>query len=206
MGSIRMALQRFYRLLDGLRVLDFTAPLMMRAFLVPVFWMAGTQKLMHIESTANWFGASLGMPYPTVLAWAAALTESGGAVLLALGLGVRIIVIPLAVTMVVAALAVHWENGWLAIASSSADEGVKQRLDVANSVLREHADHDWITAKGRLVILNNGIQFAATYFIMCVSLFFMGAGRVFSLDYWLQRYAASAQMARDFPEDESYPA
>jgi uncharacterized membrane protein YphA (DoxX/SURF4 family) len=35
------------------------------------------------------------------------------------------------------------------------------------------------------VILNNGIEFAATYFVMLLSLFFTGAGRFFSLDYWI---------------------
>jgi len=37
------------------------------------------------------------------------------------------------------------------------------------------------------VILNNGIEFAATYFIMLLALFFIGAGRYFSMDYWIRR-------------------
>jgi len=36
-------------------------------------------------------------------------------------------------------------------------------------------------------VLNNGIEFAATYLVMLLSLFFTGGGRLLSLDYWLQR-------------------
>lgn len=37
------------------------------------------------------------------------------------------------------------------------------------------------------MVLNNGIEFAATYFIMLLALFFMGAGNYFSVDYWIAR-------------------
>jgi hypothetical protein len=36
-------------------------------------------------------------------------------------------------------------------------------------------------------MLNNGIEFAATYFIMLLALFFIGAGKYFSADYWIAR-------------------
>ena len=37
------------------------------------------------------------------------------------------------------------------------------------------------------MILNNGIEFGATYFIMLLVLFYFGAGRLVSLDYWVAR-------------------
>jgi uncharacterized membrane protein YphA (DoxX/SURF4 family) len=37
------------------------------------------------------------------------------------------------------------------------------------------------------VILNNGIEFSITYLIMLFSLFFTGAGRLFSIDYWVAK-------------------
>jgi uncharacterized membrane protein YphA (DoxX/SURF4 family) len=37
------------------------------------------------------------------------------------------------------------------------------------------------------VVLNNGIEFAATYLVMLVALFFSGAGRWLSLDFWLDK-------------------
>ena len=73
---------RLQDLLDQLRALDFLAPLAMRLYLVPVFWMAGTKKLADMESTIAWFGNpdwGLGLPMPALMAWAAALTEAGGA-------------------------------------------------------------------------------------------------------------------------------
>ncbi len=42
--------------LDRCRALDFLAPLLLRAYLVPVFWMAGMSKFKHFESTVEWFG------------------------------------------------------------------------------------------------------------------------------------------------------
>ena len=54
-------------------------------------------------------------------------------------------------------------------------------------ILREHGNYPWLTEKGNLVVLNNGIEFAATYFIMLLVLFFYGAGRYLSLDYWFAR-------------------
>lgn len=41
--------------------------------------------------------------------------------------------------------------------------------------------------KGKPVILNNGIEFSAIYFVMLLSLFFTGGGRFVSLDYWLTK-------------------
>jgi putative oxidoreductase len=36
--------------------------------------------------------------------------------------------------------------------------------------------------------LNNGIEFGVTYLIMLLSLFFTGAGKFVSLDYWISKY------------------
>jgi uncharacterized membrane protein YphA (DoxX/SURF4 family) len=49
----------------------------------------------------------LGLPFPELLAWAAALTEAGGALLLLFGLAVRGVSLPLVITMLVAIFAVH---------------------------------------------------------------------------------------------------
>jgi uncharacterized membrane protein YphA (DoxX/SURF4 family) len=182
--------------LDKINILDFLGPLALRLYLVPIFWMAGTKKLADMDSTIEWFGNpdwGLGLPYPEVMAWMATLTEAGGAILLVLGLAVRWISIPLMVTMVVAIVTVHLPNGWLAIAegtglfASERTAGGIERLDRAKTILQENANYDWLTENGSLVILNNGIEFATTYFIMLLVLFFIGAGRYFSLDYWIRR-------------------
>ena len=185
------------QLLDSTRKLDFLAPLALRLYLAPIFWMAGINKLFNIESTIEWFANpdwGLGLPFPTLMAYLASLTETAGAVLLLTGFAVRYISVPLMITMIVAAVSVHWQNGWLAIAEGSnslfASEqtiGAIERLDRAKDILKEHGNYEWLTENGSIVVLNNGIEFAATYFIMLLVLFFIGAGKYASVDYWIKR-------------------
>ena len=199
-------------LLDKTRAFDFLAPLALRLYLVPIFWMGGTHKLENAgldcltgESSCNfapkqdvidWFGNpdwGLGLPFPEIMTYLASYTEYFGAILLLIGLAVRWICIPLMVTMVVAAVTVHLPNGWLAIASGDGvfaterTEGAIERLNQAKAILQEQANYSWITENGSLAILNNGIEFAATYFIMLLALFFIGAGKYFSIDDWIAR-------------------
>ena len=181
--------------------LEGIAPLLLRLYLIPIFWMAGTHKidlttLMPFENTVAWFGDpdwGLGMPFPTFMAFMAGWTEIIGAIFLAGGFAVRWISIPLMVTMLVAALTAHWEFGWQAIADPSApfaNERVMESADklaAAKSILDDHGNYSWLTSSGSFVVLNNGIEFAATYFIMLLSLLFTGGGRYTSIDYWLSR-------------------
>lgn len=172
-----------------LRHLDGLAPLALRLYLVPVFWMAGTHKIAGMEQTVEWFGNpdwGLGLPFPYLLAHLAAYTEAIGALLLLLGLATRWIAIPLMATMLVAIFAVHWDQGWAAIADSSAQE-VAVRLGAAKDILREHGNYTWLTETGNFVVLNNGIEFAVTYLVMLLSLLFTGGGRYVSVDYYLSR-------------------
>jgi uncharacterized membrane protein YphA (DoxX/SURF4 family) len=178
-----------------LQYFDGLGPLALRLYLAPVFWMAGTRKIADMENTIEWFGNpewGLGLPFPVLLAYLAAYTEAIGALLLLLGLATRWISIPLMVTMLVAIFAVHWDNGWAAIADSSAQE-VAVRLGAARELLAEHGNYAWLTERGSLVILNNGIEFAVTYLVMLLSLLFTGGGRYVSVDYYLSRlYPANA--------------
>ncbi|MDX1734603.1 MAG: DoxX family protein [Halioglobus sp.] len=181
--SIHNAIFRPLGHLDGL------APLALRVYLFFPFLMAGEQKIKGMQNTIDWFGNpdwGLGLPAPELLAPLAAYTEYIGAWLLLLGLATRWIAIPLMVTMLVAIFAVHWDQGWAAIADSSARD-VAVRLGAAKEILREHGNYSWLTEKGNFVVLNNGIEFAVTYLIMLFSLFFTGGGRYTSVDYYLGR-------------------
>ena len=183
--------RHYQAILKGLQRFRGLSCLAFRFYLAPIFWMAGTQKLMHIQSTAQWFGNpdwGLGLPYPLFLAYFVAISETLGSVLLLIGWGVRLISIPLMCIMLVAAFAVHLENGWLAIASNSSH--ATERLAGFMQWLQSNFPkrHDFITELGSPVILNNGVEFAVTYFVMLLSLFFTGAGSYVSLDYWLGRY------------------
>lgn len=218
---MRILLKLYYLIHDNLfgllRHLDGFALLAIRLFLAPVLIAAGLNKWHNFDTIVQWFGNSqwgLGLPFPEVMAALATGTELFGGFLLLFGLAVRWAAIPLMVTMAVAAMAVHWDNGWFAIAPSDpttstakvlADVGIPAareslensrevalRLSRIRSTLQEHANYEWLTDKGSLVILNNGIEFAVTYFIMLMVLFFWGGGRYVSLDYYLDRSARRA--------------
>ncbi len=185
-----------HQALNSTRFADGLAPLLLRLYLAPVLMQAGWNKLVAFDDTVAWFGNpdwGLGLPFPELMVALAAGTEFIGAWLLVFGLAVRWISIPLMITMLVAALTVHWQNGWLAIADASswlANDRVMEaadRLQAGRSLLQQHGHYDWLTGRGSFVILNNGIEFAATYFVMLLSLFFTGAGRYVSVDYWLAR-------------------
>lgn len=196
MQSIQSMNAHYQRSLSAISGFDGIAPLLIRLYLAPVMLQAGWNKLANFDSTVAWFANAdwgLGLPAPALMAALAAGTELVGGVLLLLGLAVRVVCIPLMITMLVAVFAVHWDNGWLAIADSSswlANDRVMEateRLQRARQILQEHGNYDWLTGRGSLVILNNGIEFAVTYFIMLLSLFFTGAGRYVSLDSWIAR-------------------
>ena len=186
----------FQNLLDKTRGLDFLAPLALRIYLAPIFIMAGSNKLAHAEYLGPYF-ESLGIPAPQLMVYVAALTELLGGIALLAGLAVRWMALPLMFTMVVAATTAHWENGWHALPETELTVPWEWRTDLieegtvrkekAREILKEHSNYEWITAAGSITILKNGIEFAATYFIMLLTLFFIGAGRYFSLDYWIAR-------------------
>lgn len=186
----------YQKLLNMSRYFDGIAPLALRIYLAPVLMQAGYNKLAHFDDTVAWFANpdwGLGLPMPAVMAGLAAGTEFFGAILLLLGLATRLISIPLMVTMLVAAFTVHWPNGWLAIADGSswlANDRVLEagdKLAKAKEILQEHGNFDWLTSSGNLAVLNNGIEFAATYFIMLLALFTLGGGRYTSLDYFIAK-------------------
>ena len=167
-------------------------------------------RLLADESVVTWFGNTewgLGLPLPDLLAFLAGWTEFLGGWLLLLGLFTRLVSIPLIFTMLVAITSVHWHNGWFAIAPSSGDASpatvlnwfnieaaqqslensneVSQRLSKINEIIETHGFPGYLLEKGSVAILNNGIEFAAIYLAMLLSLLFTGAGRFVSLDYWI---------------------
>lgn len=192
--------QKYYQIqaltLDKLTQLDGLPSLAFRIYLANVFWMAGNSKWnpfdpdSSLQPTIEWFGNAdwgLGLPFPALLGFLAWAAEYFGAILLVLGLATRWISIPLIITMLVAIFSVHIDHGWAAIASS-ADGEIASRVDAARSLLQEHGNYDWLTAKGSFVILQNGIEFATTYLIMLLSLLFVGGGRYVSADYYLNNH------------------
>lgn len=215
MNAIVRWANRAQDIVQSLQKADFIAPLAIRLYLAPIFLTVGLHKATHFEDIVLWFEQGLSLPFPWLMAFMATATEIMGGVALLLGVATRWLAVPLMITMLVAAFTAHWDKGWFAIAPTEAGSSIAsvlapigfpgaaeslensvaagERLARARDILREHGHYEWLTETGSFVILNNGIEFAATYFILLLSLFFTGAGRLVSLDYWIARYCRTAR-------------
>jgi uncharacterized membrane protein YphA (DoxX/SURF4 family) len=130
------------------------------------------------------------------MVYVAGLAEFVGGICLLGGLAVRWAAIPLMATMIVAAGTVHWEKGWHVLPETELQMPWEWRKDLiddaiekrsrARSILREHGNYGWLTGAGPITILKNGIEWAATYFIMLLALFFTGSGKV-GLDHFIRK-------------------
>jgi len=184
-------------LIEKSRSLDFTAPLLLRIYLAPIFILAGWNKLSDLESTAYYFDQYLGLPLPEAMAFLAGTTEFFGGIAILIGFATRWLSLPLMFTMLVAAVTAHWGNGWHALPETTLTvpwewrmdliESAVQRKEVAMNILREHGNINWLTESGNFTVLKNGIEFAATYFIMLLGLFYLGAGKV-SIDHFIKKH------------------
>lgn len=193
-----------------LKYLDGVPPMLLRLYLAPVMMAAGLHKFVQFDAMVGWFGDAefgLGLPAPKLMVILAASSELVGGAALLVGFAVRWFALPLMVSMAVAAATVHWQQGWFAIAPGDPDTSTAKivamagipaaqrslenstevgiRAAAAKEILKTHGNYGWLTERGGFVVLNNGIEFAATYFIMLLSLFFTGGGRFTSIDYWL---------------------
>lgn len=218
MSFISTTLRPFNAVISRLESLDFIAPLTIRLYLAPIFISAGWTKITGFEGIVEWFGNSdwgLGLPFPMLMTVLVILAELVGGIALLLGLGTRFVSFSLIITMLVAMYSVHWVNGWYAITPTNPEASASSlmnifgfwgsdaslensqqaalRLDKARDILATHGNYDWLTETGNFVILNNGIEFAATYAIMLLVTLFYGAGRYVSMDYWLNSSASKQQ-------------
>ena len=169
-----------------LRGFDFLPPLLLRLFLAPLLWVSGSNKL-GIGTSADfiWFnpftwvnldnpvfqstveGLSklplVGEGLAPTLGFSVGLLEVIGAFLLLIGFAVRWVSLPLLALIVVTAfLALNGESVFTAIKSLLTTHGY---TDMSGSTFSK----------------------ALIYFLMLLTLFFMGAGRFFSVDWFLHR-------------------
>lgn len=87
--------------------------ILFRLVLAYGFYGPATMKVKNLEGVAEWFG-SMSYPFPMVSAILVMTTEVLGVILLTLGLGTRIIALPLMFMMVVAIFTTHISNGFAA--------------------------------------------------------------------------------------------
>ncbi|MBS0237116.1 MAG: DoxX family protein [Proteobacteria bacterium] len=178
---------------------DFLALLAIRLYLLPIFYVGAHAKITGFQGTVEWFATpvaqgGLGMPAPVLMAFLATATEAAGLVCLAIGLLTRLISVPLMFTMIVASLTVHWSHGWAAIAGKTAESAIRMQGFMDWLAQNFPGRFNYITELGDPVILNNGIEFSATYVIMLAVLFFYGGGRYVSVDYWLSRWTPMREL------------
>lgn len=98
-------LKSFYKKLESISEYGFLFPRLAFGFhLLYYSWSSVTS--FDASGDANWL-ASMGVPFPTLSAWAYLLTEFLGGIALIIGYKVRIFSIPLIVTFLVAYFMVH---------------------------------------------------------------------------------------------------
>ncbi|GIA95436.1 DoxX family protein [Vibrio cholerae] len=189
---IHTILNRYDRLIEKCKKWDFIVLFSVRLFLVPVIFVGARSKVLGFAGTVAWFGAStaeggLNLPFPELLAFLAAATEVVGCICIALGLFTRIMAIPMIFMMSVASVMVHWKHGWDAIATSGMEATIRLNGFIEWLAVNFPGRYNYITELGDPVMLNNGMEFAVTYFVMLMVLFIYGGGRYVSLDYWLKK-------------------
>ncbi|MDF1574647.1 MAG: DoxX family protein [Bacteroidales bacterium] len=107
---MRTLYRKFVERAEKLRDLQL---LLFRLILVIGFFSPAMMKVKNLSGVAQWF-ESMSYPFPMVSAFLAMATEVLGIVLLTLGLGTRIIALPLMFVMVVAVFTTHISNGFAA--------------------------------------------------------------------------------------------
>ncbi len=182
-----------------LRGLDFLPPLLLRLFLAPLLYVSGSQKLGMFTgeyskwNPLSWFnldnpvhqatsaglakmpliGDSLAGLLTTSIGW----LEIIGALLLLIGFAVRWVSLPL--LALVALTAIVALNGQDIVATFKEMLMTHGYTDMSNSVFSK----------------------AVIYFLMLLTLFFMGAGRFFSVDWFLHRRLHKKVLAADTVEN-----
>ncbi len=104
-------LSLYKNIIEKLDLAKDLPPLFFRLILAYGFYGPAMMKLGNIDGIIEWF-SGMGMPFPALNAYLATATETAGFVLLFLGLGTRLISIPLIIVMLVAIFTVHIGNGF----------------------------------------------------------------------------------------------
>ncbi len=172
-----------------LRGFDFLPPLLLRLFLAPLLWVSGSSKLgisfdpFTLMNTDNAvFQATAAgiakIPFipdalTNLLTMSIGILEVVGAFLLLIGFAVRWISLPLlALILMTAFLALNGEN----------------IIDAIKGLFNTYGYTD---------MNDSPFTTSLVYFIMLLTLFFMGAGRFFSVDWFLYRRMNKKIIASD---------
>ena len=103
----------YNKFVEGTEKLRDIPLLLFRLIVAYGFYEPAMMKLKNLSGIAEWFG-SMNYPLPGVSAFLAMITEVLGVILITLGLGTRVIAVPLMFVMVIAIFTVHISNGFAA--------------------------------------------------------------------------------------------
>lgn len=167
-----------------LQGLDFLPPLLFRFFLAPILWIEGSSRLGLFKNAdtiwwnpMTWFDSAtyqqgvetlsnaqglMPIPFPSIMNGVIGGVEVVAAFLLIIGLAVRWISIPLLAIIVIIGLATVNFGG-----------------DIVNT------GKDLFMSHGYSTPTNSAFATTLTLFLMVLALFFMGAGRFFSMDWFI---------------------
>lgn len=169
--------------LEWMRVFDFLAPLAIRLFLAPMFWISGVKHLGLFSSSD--FVAWNPLTWLNTEAFQQSVAAMGDVAFL--GLGAEPWVILLGTIEIVAAilLVLGFAVRWVVLALM---------FIVIVQALLLMGDVGFINTMGQLVMshgysdmTNNLVEVKLVYFILLLALFFMGAGRWVSMDWYIYR-------------------
>ena len=108
---MKAIIKTYDRFSDSMSMAADLPLLFLRLVLAYGFYNPVMMKLKDVNAIGGWF-ESMGYPLPYLNAYLATITEGLGVILLVLGLGTRIISVPLMIAMLVAIFTVHYANGF----------------------------------------------------------------------------------------------
>lgn len=103
----------YIKFVEGTEKLRGIPLLLFRLILAYGFYEPAMMKLQNLSGITEWFG-SMNYPLPGVSAFLAMVTEVLGVILITLGLGTRLVALPMMFVMVIAVFTVHLSNGFAA--------------------------------------------------------------------------------------------
>ena len=170
--------------LEWMRIFDFIAPLAIRLFLAPMLWVSGVKRLGLFS--ASDFVAWNPLTWLNPEAFQQNVTAMGDFSLLGMGAGTLLMVIGIIELLSAVLLVLGFAVRWVTVALI---------FVMVALALFAMGDTGFLSSMGQLVMThgysdmtNNQVEVYLVYFVLLLALFFMGAGRWVSLDWFVYRH------------------
>lgn len=169
--------------LEWMRIFDFIAPLAIRLFLAPMFWIAGVQHLgLFSSSDFLWWNP---LTWVNTEAFQQSVDALGGSLFSGLGAETLLILVGIIEILAAILLVLGFAVRWVTLALM---------FVVIVLGLMSMGDSGFVNTMGQLVmthgystIANSVTEMYLVHFVLLLALFFMGAGRWVSMDWYVYR-------------------